>query len=80
MKLDKGVTMIDLDSAKLFTPGSDISGLTIILMQHSLPAETYEVESGIVTDWELGDMDAMLSAVMIKSFTVAYTNIKISRI
>lgn len=53
-------------------PGRRIDpGITIITLgEKMLPGGGFFLYSPIVESWELSDMDAMTSAVMIKKFTV----------
>lgn len=73
---EKGISIVDKDTAKIFSVGTAINGITIKLMKYQKVAESYYIESGIVAAWELGELDAMSSAVTVRKITIAHTGIQ----
>lgn len=49
-----------------------------MLQKHSKTVESYYIESGMLVSWQLGELDALSSAVVIKTFTIAHTGIQVS--
>ena len=76
--LEKGVSAVDQKALQLFQPGVQISGLTIELQKNGRTVESYYIESGMLVSWQLGDLDALSSALVIKAFTIAHTGILVS--
>lgn len=73
---EKGISVIDKETAGIFVPGIEISDILITLKKNNNVIETYYIETGIVEFWELGDLDAISSGVAIKKFSVLHTGIK----
>lgn len=76
--LEKGISAVDQRILQLLRPGADISGLTIVLQKHAKTVESYYIESGMLVSWQLGELDALSSAVVIKTFTIVHTGIQVS--
>lgn len=76
--LEKGISAVDQRLLRLLRPGADISGLTIELQKHEKTVESYYIESGMLVSWQLGELDAMSSAVVVKTFTIAHTGIQVN--
>lgn len=74
---EKGISVIDKQTASIFVAGSSISDISITLMKNGNIAESYFIESGIITSWELGELDAISSGVAIKKFQISHTGLKI---
>lgn len=74
---EKGISIIDKKTAKIFTPGSYIGDISIILMKNGNVAESYYVESGMVESWELDALDAIQSGIALKTFKITHTGLKI---
>ena len=73
--LEKGVSAVDQRVLELLRPGTSIVGITIELQKNVKTVESYYIESGMLVSWQLGDLDAMSSAVVVKTFTIAHTGI-----
>ncbi|WP_071434372.1 phage tail protein [Angelakisella massiliensis] len=76
--LEKGVSAVDQQVLQLLQPGIQIPGLTIDLQKNGKTVESYYIESGMLISWQLGDLDALSSSVVIKTFTIAHTGILVS--
>lgn len=74
---EKGMTFLDKSTLNLFMPGNDVSGMIIMVMKNSLPAETYMIEQGVVTSWELGDLDGMSAGAALRKFSVVYSGVTV---
>ncbi len=73
---EKGISVLDKMTAGILVPGTAVGDITIQLMKHQEVAERYYIENGFITGWELGELDAMQSAVAVKRITVAHTGIR----
>lgn len=75
--LEKGLSVVDQQIMAMLQPGMSVSDLTIDLEKNGKKVESYSIESGMLVSWQLGPLDAMTSAVALKTFTVAHTGIRI---
>lgn len=73
---EKGISVIDQETAEIFIPGIEIFNVLITLKKYNRIIELYYIETGIVESWELGDLDAISTGVAIKKFTISHTGIK----
>lgn len=72
---EKGISVVDRTAASILVPGTAVQGITIDLVKHGQVVESYDIANGLVTAWELGELDAMSSAVAVNKITVAHTGI-----
>lgn len=75
---EKGVTSSKWAQAGCFSLGVKLRDITVTLMKNGSAAERYSIESGIVTAWELGELNGLGGGVLIRKFTLAHTGIRIS--
>ncbi len=75
---EKGMTSPKWAASACFSLGVKLKDITITLIKNGIPAERYSIDNGIVTAWELGELNALGGGVLIKKFTVAHTGIRIS--
>lgn len=77
LTLEKGLTSADSWAAKL-RPGFMLGGWLTVEVEDNSGAvlRTYMIEDGIVTKWELTDMDASSSQVLIEKLEIAHTGLK----
>lgn len=79
LTMEKGISMVDQDAVNQLAPGVSIKGLSITLQKNGENVENYYIESGMVVSWQLGPLDALSSAVAVKTFTIAHTGITVSK-
>ena len=76
--LEKGISAVDQKILGLLYPGASVAGLTVELQKNGKQVESYYIESGMLVSWQLGPLDAMTSAVALKTFTIAHTGIRVT--
>lgn len=77
LTFERGVTSEKWAGSACFTVGVAVSGVEIRVIKHSTVIQSYEVEDAIVTAWELGELNALASGVLIKKFTLSHKGIKV---
>lgn len=79
LRLQRGVWKEQNPALKRLRPGMHLSqGVVVMLLglDGSVQA-TYAAENAVVTKWELADLDAQSGQVLIDTFEIAYTELKI---
>ena len=76
--LEKGISVVNQRILQFLQPGTNVAGLTIELLKDGKKVESYFIESGMLVSWQLGPLDAMTSAVALKTFTIAHTGIRVN--
>ena len=56
--------------------GSRIKDLTIMVMQRGEIKKTYTIEEGIVTRWDLSDLDALQGQVIYNTIEIMHTGLR----
>lgn len=79
LTFERGVTSEKWAGSACFTAGVAVSGVEINVIKNGSVIQSYEVEDAIVTAWELGELNALASGVLIKKFTLSHTGIKMIR-
>ena len=77
LTFERGITSEEWAGSACFTAGVAVSGIEISVMKHGKVIQSYEVEDAVITAWELGELNALASGVLIKKFTVSHNGIKI---
>ena len=72
---ERGISVIDRNTAGVFMSGGEINNITIHLKKFDDIVESYWIESGMVVSWELGDLDAVTPVVLIKKMKLAHTGL-----
>lgn len=77
LTLEKGLTSANSWAAKL-RPGFQLGGWLTVEVEDSSGAviRTFMIEDGLVTKWELTDMDASSSQVLIEKLEIAHEGLK----
>lgn len=77
LRLERGVREKDISMEKLY-PGRVIeNGISLsILDAVGIPISNYSITGVTVVKWELGDLDAQSSNVLLETFEMTYTGIK----
>lgn len=78
VSFERGVTSPKWAAAGCFVLGVKLKDITVALIKNGETVERYSIDSGIVTEWELGELNALGGGVLIKKFTLAHTGIRIS--
>ena len=61
------------DSA--LTTGVPVLGVIIMVMDHGSPVKAYSFEAGVITKWEVGELDAMGKNVLVKKIEITHTGL-----
>lgn len=77
LTFERGVTSEKWAGSACFTVGVAVSGVEISIIKHGSVIQSYEVDDAIVTAWELGELNALASGVLIKKFTLSHNGIKV---
>ncbi len=60
----------------LLSIGSQVEVGTIMIMgQNRLPSKAYAFDSGLVTKWEIGELDAMGKDILIKKLEISHSGL-----
>lgn len=73
--LERGVQTGNLTDL-LLSIGSQVEVGTIMVMgQNRLPSKVYAFDSGLVTKWEIGELDAMGKDILIKKLEISHSGL-----
>ena len=77
LTFERGVTTEEWAGSACFTPGVAVSGVEISVIKNGVAIQSYEVENAMITAWELGELNAIASGVLIKKFTLSHNGLKV---
>lgn len=77
LTFERGVTSEKWAGSACFTVGTAVSGVEIGVIKNGAVIQRYEVEDAIITAWELGELSALASGVLINKFTLSHNGLKI---
>ena len=60
---------------RALTTGMPVAAVSIMIMQHQRVVKSYFFEQGIITKWEIGEMDALGNAVLIKRVEITHNGL-----
>lgn len=73
IQMEQGVcSNTSTDVTAMFAPGSAVKDIYILVMQSGSVAKAYYIEQGIVEQWEVTELDALGSKVMIKKVSIRH--------
>lgn len=74
--LERGVRMGEKDILmRGLTTGVPVAAVSIMIMKQQRVVKSYFFEQGIITKWELGDLDAMGKDVLIKKVEITHSGL-----
>lgn len=74
---ERGVTSEKWAGSACFTVGTAVSGVEIAVVKNGAAIQRFEIEEAIITAWELGELSALASGVLINKFTLSHNGLKI---
>lgn len=77
LTFERGMTSEKWAGSACFTAGVAINDIEISVIKNGAVIQSYEVDDAIVTAWELGELNALASGVLIKKFTLSHTGIRV---
>ncbi len=73
IQMEQGVcTSAGEDAVFSFGPGSQVKDIYILVMQSGNVVKAYYIEEGIVEQWEVSELDALGSKIMIKKVSIRH--------
>lgn len=77
LTFERGVTSEKWAGSACFTVGVAVSGVEIGVIKNGAVIQRYEIEEAMITAWELGELNALASGVLINKFTLSHNGLKI---
>lgn len=59
----------------ILTTGMPVLDAMIMVMDHGKPVKAYAFEAGVITKWEIGELDAMGKNVLVKKLEITHTGL-----
>ncbi len=73
IQMEQGVcTGVGGDSVFSFSPGTQVEDIYILVMQSGSVVKAYYIETGIVEQWDVSELDALGSKIMIKKVSIRH--------
>lgn len=72
IQMEQGVCTSGGENVFSFSPGTQVKDIYILVMQSGSVVKAYYIEEGIVEQWEVSDLDALGSKIMIKRVTIRH--------
>lgn len=74
--LEKGVRVGIKDVPTMaLTTGVWVAAVVIMVMKHNRVVKSYHFEKGVITQWELGELNAMGKGVLIKRVVITHNGL-----
>ncbi len=74
--LEKGIRVGVKDvSMMALTTGVWVTAVVIMVMKHNRVVKSYFFEQGVITQWELGDLNALGNEILIKRVVITHNGL-----